>query len=101
MIRDRIIQENTSRLCVACYNGDIEVVEDILSNKEVDINGVDYYEGNINGYDTPLISAVDGGHLAIVKRILKHPGIRLGKRDSGGYTALHIDTWHVATTESL
>jgi len=79
------IEENTWKLRMACYCGDIEVVEDILSNEEVDINGVNYY-----GDDTPLICAVIGGHLAIVRRILYHPGIRLGKRDSIGNTALHL-----------
>ena len=82
-IRDRDIKVNTNKLCNACYVGDIEVVEDILSNKEVDING-DY------GGGTPLILAVTGDHLAIGKRLLKHPGIILGKGDSLGDTALHV-----------
>ena len=82
-IRDRDIEDNTKKLSDACYNGDIEVVEDILSNKEVDINGV------YLGY-TPLIYAVRGDHLDIVRRILKHPGVILGKQDdSNGFTALH------------
>ena len=61
--RDRDIKDNTEKLCDACYYGDIEVVEDILSNKEVDINDGDYHS------DTPLIAAVMRGHLAIVRRI--------------------------------
>ena len=35
---DRIIQDNTEELCVACIAGNIKVVEEILSNKEVNIN---------------------------------------------------------------
>jgi len=80
--KDRDIQDNTEELCRACRVGDIEVVEDILSNKEVDINGVD-------DSDTPLICAVSMGHLAIVRRLLDHPGIRMGKKNSYGDTALH------------
>ena len=39
--KDRIIQDNTTELCGACMDGNIEVVEEILSNKKVDINGRD------------------------------------------------------------
>ena len=41
------------------------------------------------GGDTPLIQAVIGGSLVIVRRLLQHPGIRLGQRNSNGDTALH------------
>ena len=62
-------------------------MEDILSNKEVDIND-DIY-GDYRGA-TPLICAVRWGYLAIVTRILEHPGIILSKEDDSlGYTALH------------
>merc|ERR1712179_95784 len=79
--KDRNIEDNTKELCMACDVGNIEVLEDILSNREVDINGEDELGG------TPLIHAVFGGHLSIVRRL--HPGIRLGKRNRCGYTALH------------
>ena len=49
----------------------------------MDINGV-YY-----GNSTPLECAINSGHLAMVKRILEHPGLRLGKRSKWGSTALH------------
>merc|ERR1712083_180922 len=38
---------------------------------------------------TPLMFAVKGGHLDIVRRLLDHPGIQLGKGDRDGMTALH------------
>ena len=84
--RDRDIQ----KLCdILNYNdtiedGDIEVVENVLGNEKVDING----RGDEG--DTPLISAVHGGHLAIVRRLLEYPGIQIDKEASYGFTALHM-----------
>ena len=89
-IWDRKIQVNTKKLCMACYLGNIEVVEDILSNKKVDINS--YYDiPLITGpyVSAPLILAVNGGHHNIVRRLLQHPGIRLDMSNGNGLTALH------------
>jgi len=80
--RDRIIQDNTKELCEACRDGNIKVVEEILSNKEVDINGRYYYGG------TPLTCAVRCGHLNIVSRLLQHPGVDVNAPDYAGDTPL-------------
>ena len=68
-IRDEDIQDNTVKLCEACGDGDIEVVEEILGNKEVNLNGCDS-DGN-----TPLVCAVIRGRLHIVRRLLQHPEV--------------------------
>ena len=76
---DRDIQDNTKKLCEACGDGNIEVVEEMLSNKVVLINGV-------YGGDTPLMWAIEHGHLDIVRRLLEVPDIKL---DCIGETVLH------------
>ena len=76
-------EDNEYELCDACAEGNMEVVEDILSNKDVDINVV--YGGS-----TPLMWAVLNDNIDIVRRLLEHPGIQLGKTDRhGNNTALH------------
>jgi len=68
-------------LVEACQLGDIEVVEDILDNEEVDINGRDE-RGEI-----PLHTAARWGHLDIVRRLLEYPGIKI---NDAGETVLHV-----------
>ena len=75
---------NTVKLCGACRDGNIEVVEDILGNKEVNINGSD---NSLRG-GTPLTYAVKSGHLAIVRRLLQHPGVDINAPDSYDDTPL-------------
>ena len=79
---------STVELCGACRNGNVEVVEEILSNKEVDINGRDYV-GN-----TPLIWAVNSGHLDIVRRLLQHLEVDVNAPGLGGNTPLMIAVYH-------
>ena len=82
-VRERNLRYNTEKLCSSCFLGNIEEVEDVLSNEEVDINGGDNC--------TPLVSAVLGGHLNIVRRLLEHPDLQLGKKDDiYGDNALHV-----------
>ena len=118
--KDRAIQDNINKLCEACREADIEVVEELLSNKKVDINGCDYVgytpliravrhghldivtrllqhsEVDVNGAgcrgNTPLISAVWGGHLDIVARLLEASKTQLDKCNNAGQTALHWAT---------
>ena len=71
------------KLCDAINDGNIEVVEEIVRNEEVDINGCDW-----RGL-TPLMCAVRRGHHDILRRVLKAPGIDLGRCDGYGFTALH------------
>ena len=78
----RDIQENTEKLFDAIDDGNIEVVEEVLSNEEVDINCV-------SRGATPLIFAVIDGHHNIVRRLLEVPGIKLGIVDFYGNAALH------------
>ena len=73
---------NTEELCEACFDGDIEVVEEILSNEMVNINGRDFVGG------TPLTWAVRFGHLNIVRRILQHPEVDINASDYDGDTPL-------------
>ena len=77
-------RDNTEELCGACRNGNIEVVEEILSNKEVNINGRDC----VCVGDTPLICPVRSGHLHIVRRILQHSEVEVNASDYAGYTPL-------------
>ena len=86
-IRDRDIQDNTEKLFDAINDYNLDEVEEILSNKVVDINGV--YKGI-----TPLICAVNRGNLHIVRRLLKVPEIKLDIASKtfdidDGYTPLH------------
>ena len=118
--KDRAIQDNINKLCEACREADIEVVEELLSNKKVDINGRDFVgytpliravrhghldivtrllqhsEVDVNGAgcrgNTPLISAVWGGHLDIVARLLEASKTQLDKCNNAGQTALHWAT---------
>ena len=79
------IQGNTRKLRGACRAGNIEVVEEILGTRQVDINARDY-DG-----DTPLTSAVKNGHLNIVRRLLQHPGVDVNAPGApGGWTPLII-----------
>merc|ERR1712187_463485 len=78
------IEDNTRELCEACITGNIEGVEEILSNKEVDINGRD------NVGDTPLMCAADNGHLNIVRRLLQHPEMDVNAPGRIGFTPLMI-----------
>ena len=81
-IRDKDVEDNTEKLCDAIDDGNTEVVEEILSNKEVDING-------LHGL-SPLICAVNRGHFDILRRLLEEPEIELGRCDTDGDTALHV-----------
>ena len=63
--------------------GNLKEVEVILRNKEVDVNGRDK-----KGL-TPLMIAVNLGHLDIVKRLLEVPEIKLDIGAPDGDTALH------------
>lgn len=81
--KDRDIQDNTfKKLCEACFDGNIEVLEEILRHNKVDINGHHYKVG------TPLICAVDNGHLDIVRRLLQHPEVDINGRRWRGDTPL-------------
>jgi len=75
-------------LCVACIEGDIQTVRDIVTSKEVDINDR-YFTGS-----TPLMLAVNKP-AEIVRFLLTQPELRLDKRDSvGGGTVLHSACVH-------
>ena len=80
--KDSNILDNTKKLSEACKVGSLEEVEEILGDEEVDINGVDRC-------DTPLASAVNNGHINIVRRLLEVPEMKLDIDDCRGNTALH------------
>ena len=84
---DRDIQRYTRILCEACRLGNLKEVEVILRNKEVDVNGRDK-----KGL-TPLMIAVNLGHLDIVKRLLEVPEIELQKRVRIGHGRNTVLNW--------
>ena len=58
-----------------------ETVRDIANSKEVDINDTD---------DTPLMCAMGWNQREVVRFLLTQPELQLDKRDSIGWTALHL-----------
>ena len=79
------IEDNTTELCDACIAGNVEKVEEILGNKEVDING---RRDNVG--DTPLMYAAECGHHNIVRRLLQHPEMDVNAPGRIGLTPLMI-----------
>ena len=78
----KIINDNHSDLFVACQTGNIEVLEEIINTRVVNINF-----GDSHG-DTPLIVAVRNGHLSVVKKLIKHPDVDVNYSDCKGCTPL-------------
>jgi hypothetical protein len=72
---------DTSALDLACYNGNIEIA-DLLISKGADINYQDRYLGN-----TPLIMAVISGQEQCVQLLVSR-GADIQRKDLSGYTAL-------------
>ena len=75
------IEDNTRKLWWACEDGNIEVVVEILSNNEVDING-----RACRG--SPLTRALSCCHLNIVRRLLQHPEVDVNAPGMSGDTPL-------------
>lgn len=67
----------------AAFNGHLDTITNFI-NKEIDINTQDEY-----GF-TALMWAVLEGHLEIVTKLLKTPGINVNKKNIDGFTALMI-----------
>jgi ankyrin repeat protein len=63
--------------------GHLGIIE-ALVRRGADLNGEDYSQ------NTPLIEAANGGHIDVVKFLLKQPGINVNAADMGGETALYI-----------
>lgn len=77
-----IINDNHSDLLFACQTGNIELVEEIINTRVININF-----GDSDG-DTPLIFAVRNGHLSVVKKLLQHPDVDVNYSDCKGWTPL-------------
>lgn len=78
-----------SHLATAAYKGQIDTVRDLLNNKDIDINEIDACDmtSPTMGY-TPLMCAVENGHIEVVKLLLdKGANVNV---NSGRGTALHI-----------
>ena len=69
-------------LILACDDGDLEMVEKLLSLQNVDINAAD------NNGDSPLLHAVIGGLHDIVSKLLENPKIEVNKPNGNGDTSL-------------
>ena len=77
-----IINENHIDLLKACQTANIEVLEEIINTRVININF-----GDSDG-DTPLIFAVRNGHLSVVKKLLEHPDVDVNCCDCKGWTPL-------------
>ena len=77
-----IIKENHIDLLKACQTANIEVLEEIINTRVININF-----GDSDG-DTPLIFAVRNGHLSVVKKLLQHPDVDVNYSDCKGWTPL-------------
>ena len=75
--------EHNSAVHSACIGGNIAVVQYLVEECAVNINGKDE-EGN-----TPLLTAARNGHLIVVKYLIKQNCDPLQK-DADGNTALHL-----------
>lgn len=67
-----VIAGCASPLMIAAYKGQSDVVRELLNNKDVDINEKNKYadtSGYTGGY-TPLMCAVENGHIEVVKLLL-------------------------------
>ncbi|MEW6741037.1 MAG: ankyrin repeat domain-containing protein [Nitrospirota bacterium] len=78
-----------SPLATATYKGQMDMVRELLNNKDIDINEITACDmtSPTMGY-TPLMCAVEGGHVEIVKLLLSK-GADVNTKSSRG-TALHV-----------
>ena len=77
--------ENTiKKLCDACYDGNIQTVRDIITNKHVDINDTQFHD------TTPLMLAMRKNQTDVLKFLLSQPELQVDKRNIDGDTALHM-----------
>ena len=78
-----------SPLATATYKGQMDMVRELLNNKDIDINEITACDmtSPTMGY-TPLMCAVEGGHIEIVKLLLSK-GADVNTK-SGRGTALHV-----------
>jgi ankyrin repeat protein len=74
--------ENTTPLYVACQNGHVEIVKELLKVSRIDIN-----KKNKAG-EAALTSACAKGYVDIVKELLKEPKIDVNIKNSSGGTPL-------------
>ena len=69
-----MIYANESLLSNACMEGHYEVVELLLTHKNIDVNINDTYEGT-----SPLYGACKNGHEEVVRLLLSHPAIEVNQ----------------------
>ena len=69
-----------SRFVSACAEGAVPVFNSLITL--ADLNSVE------TGV-TPLIAAISGNRVEIVRRLLNHPAINVNKADKDSWTALH------------
>ena len=91
-----IINKNTGELCAAIRSDDIDLVEEILNTKVININDAD-----CNG-DTPLINAIMHWHLIVVKKLIEHPDLDVNAPNvNPGRRALTPLMWAILWTYNV
>jgi len=78
------MENKTRSFFDACFEDDIQQVQEILKSGEVDINDEE------PGGFTPLALATLNTQEEIVRSILRYPELKLDTRDFNGMTALHL-----------
>jgi ankyrin repeat protein len=73
---NKVRQTASTALYLACQNGHLDVVIELLNRLEIDVNT------RYNGI-TPITMACQMGHLDIVIELLKQPGIDVNTEDNG------------------
>lgn len=71
-------------LFLACRNGNLHLVEQLMKNPEVDVNKTDACG------DTPFMVACSWARISVVELFLKDPRVDINQVDAFGRTALHL-----------
>ena len=83
LLTPQFLYAQTASLVEVATNGDHEVVDQLLSQEDIDINERDVTSGN-----TALIGASSNGHLEVVELLLNDPEINVNIQNIDGRNAL-------------
>jgi hypothetical protein len=79
------VKKRVNRLHIACYNGNIQQVKDLLEESIVDVN-----EATPKYQMTPLYIASFWNHVEIVEELLKQPNIDVMRKTAYGETPIYV-----------